>query len=108
MLDLFEFKKLISGEFGANLEHATPSNVREFLDRVQSDLFGAQLRGRIVLEEHASTYEEVLKDFFANVLDLPKDEAIMMLWLLAFDFAFSAIELHQAEKFKTLFGEFED
>lgn len=107
-MDLIEFKKLISKEFGPNLEHATPGNVREFLDRIHSNLFGPQLKGRIVLEENVCTFEEVLKDFFINVLDLPKDEAIMMLWLLAFDFAFSAIELHQAEKFRTLFGDYEE
>ena len=106
-MDLHEFKKLIFEEFGESLEHATPENVRSFLDRVQNDVLGARLKDRIVLEEHASTYEEVLKDFFANVLELPKDDAVMMLWLLAFDLAFSAIELQQADKFKSLFPEYE-
>ncbi|HUV03661.1 MAG TPA: hypothetical protein VMX94_00980 [Armatimonadota bacterium] len=106
-MDLYEFKKLVFGEFGESLEHATAENVRGFLDRVQNDVLGARLKDRIVLEEHASTYEEVLKDFFANVLELPKDDAIMMLWLLAFDLAFSAIELQQADKFKSLFREYE-
>ncbi len=104
-MDLHEFKKLISNEFGDSLEHATPGNVRDFLDHVQLDTLGPHLKGRIVLEERASSFEEVLKDFFVRVLDLPKDEAIMLLWLLAFDFAFSAIELQQTEKFKSLFGE---
>jgi len=106
-MDLYEFKKLVFEEFGDGLEHATPENVRSFLDRVQGDILSARLKGRIVLEERASTYEEVLKDFFVNVLELPKDDAIMMLWLLAFDFAFSAIELQQADKFKSLFHEYE-
>jgi len=106
-MDLYEFKKLVFEEFGEGLEHATPENVRSFLDRVQGGVLSAHLKERIVLEERASTYEEVLKDFFANVLELPKDDAIMMLWLLAFDLAFSGIELQQADKFKSLFREYE-
>jgi len=106
-VDLREFKKLISDEFGEGLEHATPGNVRDFLDHMQLDVLGPHLKGRIVLEERASTYEEVLKDFFTRVLELPKDEAVMLLWLLAFDFAFSAIELQQADRFKSLFGDYE-
>lgn len=107
-MDLREFKKLVTKEFGDELEHATPGNVREFLDHMELGVLGPHLKGPIVLEEHASSYEEVLKDFFARVLTLPKDEALMLLWLLAFDLAFSAIELQQAEKFKSLFGEFDD
>ncbi len=106
-MDLGDFKKLVNQEFGKGLDHATPENVREFLDRVQVDALGPGLKGRIVLEEKASSYEEVVKDFFAKVLDLPKDEALVMLWILSFDLIFSAIELQQADKFKYLFGDFE-
>ena len=105
-MNLQEFKKTISDEFGKNLEHATPGNVREFLDHRIGTL-GPQLKGRIVLEERAASFEEVLKDFFVRVLELPREDAIVMLWLLAFDFAFSAIELQQADKFKSLFGDYE-
>lgn len=107
-MDMNQFKKLVSKEFGDSLEHATPGNVRDFLDQMQLDVLGPHMKGRIVLEEHASSYEEVLKDFFTRVLELPKDEALIMLWLLAFDFAFSAIELQQADKFKSLFGDLEE
>jgi hypothetical protein len=106
-MDLGEFKTIVSREFGTSLEHATPGNVRDFLDRMQMNVLGPELKGRIVLEERASSYEEVVKDFFAKVLEFPKEEALMLLWLLSFDLVFSAIELHQADKFKTLFGELE-
>jgi len=96
---------MVLKEFGKNLRHATPGNVREFLDRMQVDALGPNLKGRIVLEERASTYEEIIKDFFAKTLELPKDEAIILLWMLAFDFAFAAIEIQQAERFEPLFGE---
>lgn len=107
MLDLNEFKKAISRQFGENLENATPENVRHFLDQVPDNAFSTKTKGRILLDEPSNSFEEVLKDFFTRVLDLPRDEALIMLWLLAFDLAFSAIELQQAEKFKSLFGEFE-
>lgn len=105
-VDIQDFKKLVVKEFGSNLEHATPANVRDFLDHMQFDMIGSGVKGRIVLEESATTFEEVLRDFFAKVLDLPRDDAIIMLWLLAFDFAFSAIEIQQSDAFNALFGEY--
>jgi hypothetical protein len=107
-MDLEEFKGLVDKEFGDHLEHATPGNVREFLDHFQMNVLGPQLKGRIVLEEQASSYEEVVKDFFVKVLEFPKEEALMLLWLLSFDLIFSAIELQQADKFRTLFRELDD
>jgi hypothetical protein len=107
-MDLTEFKGMVDKEFGNHLEHATPGNVRDFLDRMQLNVLGPQLKGRLVLEEHASSYEEVVKDFFAKVLEYPKDEALMQLWVLAFDLVFAAIELQHTDKFRTLFRELED
>lgn len=107
-MDLNEFKGLVDREFGDHLEHATPGNVRDFLDRMQMNVLGPQLNGRIVLEENASSYEEVVKDFFAKVLECPRDDALMQLWLLAFDLVFAAIELQHTDRFRTLFRELED
>jgi hypothetical protein len=67
-----------------------------------------ELKGRIILEERASSYEEIIKDFFVRVLELPEDEAVMLLWLLAFDLTFSAIELQHEEKLRALFKELEE
>jgi len=104
-LRIEEFREAIKREFGSNLEHATPANVREFLDRMHEDVFQGQLRAPIELNEPKTTYEEILKDFFARVLDFPKDEALIMLWTMAFDLSFSAIEHHLADRFETLFRE---
>jgi len=98
-----EFRKAIKQEFGANLEHATPANVRDFMDRLQEDVFQGSLRGRIELNEPKTTYEEILKDFFSRVLDFPKDEALIMLWTMAFDLSFSAIEHHLSERLNAMF-----
>ncbi len=100
-----EFRRAIKREFGNNLENATPANVRDFLDRMHQDVFHGTLRAPIVINEPKTTYEEILKDFFARVLDFPKDEALVMLWTMAFDLSFSALEHHLADRFESLFGE---
>lgn len=100
-----EFKKAIRREFGENLEHATPANVREFLDRHHDDVFQDRLRTPIVINEPKTTYEEILRDFFARVLDFPKDDALIMLWTMAFDLSFSSLEIHLADRFGALFGD---
>ena len=47
--------------------------------------------------------EEILKDFFTRVLEFPRDEALIMLWTLAFDLSFSAIEHHLSDRLNLLF-----
>ncbi|HSV74090.1 MAG TPA: hypothetical protein VLH79_10060 [Chthonomonadales bacterium] len=102
-----EFRAAIRREFGANLEHATPANVRDFLDRMAEDVFQGQLRKPIELREPKDTYEDILKDFFSRVLDLPRDDAVILLWTMAFDLSFSAIEHHLSPRFQALFGDTE-
>lgn len=107
-MKLEEFRSLVRSEFGNGLQNATPANVREFLDRLQQDVFQNRMAERIVLDETATTYEEIIKDFFNRILDAPKDEAIMSLWSLALDLSFAAIEFQYAERFATLFQDLED
>jgi hypothetical protein len=104
-LRIEEFRTAIRKEFGANLENATPANVREFLDRLHDDVFRDKIRAPIVINEPKTTYEEILRDFFARVLDFPKDEALIMLWTMAFDLSFSSLEIHLADRFGALFGD---
>ncbi|MEN3000273.1 MAG: hypothetical protein ABDI19_00330 [Armatimonadota bacterium] len=106
---LSEFKRLIEAEFGPGLQNATPANVREFLDRLQQDAYAACKSPRYVLvKEHAQSFEEVVKDFFARVLDLPESEAAILLWTVAFELAFAAIEHQYAEQLDPLFRAFEE
>jgi hypothetical protein len=93
----------VFSEFGPNLEHATPANVREFLDRMQLEVFSANATTPLVLDETAKTYEEIIKDFFARVLDLPRDEALLTLWSLALELSFAAIESQFSDRFTGLF-----
>ncbi len=107
-MKLDEFRSLIRSEFGLGLENATPANVREFLDRMQQEVFQTRLVERIIINETATTYEEVIKDFFTKIMEAPKDEAIIALWSLALDLSFAAIEYQYSERFATLFRELDD
>ena len=100
---LEEFRKLVKAEFGEDLKHATPANVREFLDRIEGEVLPDRVTNRIVIDEPCSSYEEVIKDFFAQILELPPEEAVIALWTLALDLAFGAIESQYADKFASLF-----
>ncbi len=102
---LSQFREEIRKEFGDRLEHATPANVREFLDTFQQKLNQSSMHQRMVLNEPKTTYEEIIKDFFSRVLDYPTEEALMLMWTMAFDLSFSALEMQLAERFNTLFGE---
>jgi len=103
-MDLEEFRQALRREFGPNLEHATPANVRGFLDELSSKQFRSRLRKRIVLDEPKTTYEEILRDFFSRVLDFPPDEALILLWTMAFELSFVMLEHHLADRFDILFG----
>ena len=98
-----EFRKLVKAEFGERLKNATPANVREFLDRIEGEVLPEKVSNRIVMNEPCNSYEEVIKDFFAQILELPADEAVVALWTLALDLAFGAIESQYADKFASLF-----
>lgn len=104
-MKLDEFRKLVHDEFGDDLKHATPANVREFLDRIEGEVLSQKVFHRIIMDEPCTSYEEVIKDFFAQMLELPPEEAMLGLWTLALDLAFASIESQYAERFATLFKE---
>jgi hypothetical protein len=105
---LSDFKNLVRSEFGQGLQNATPANVREFLDKMQEEVFQGKKIERIEINETATTYEEVIKDFFNRILDAPQDEAIVALWALALDLSFAAIEYQYAERFASLFHDLDE
>lgn len=102
-MKLEEFRKLVKAEFGENLKHATPANVREFVDRFEEEILQRVPSHRIVLTEPCTSYEEVIKDFFAKTLELPPEEAMAALWTLALDLAFATIESQYSDRFASLF-----
>ncbi len=100
-----EFRAAIKHEFGTNLQYATPANVREFLDEMSMRGLQDRLFQRFELRESKTTYEEILRDFFVRVLDRPKDDALILLWTMAFELSFSMIEVDVAERLGGLFGD---
>jgi hypothetical protein len=104
---LDEFRKLVKSEFGDRLTHATPANVREFVDDLGSRDLVEQVPHRIVLDEPCRSYEEVIKDFFAQVLELPPEEAVVALWTLALDLSFATIESQYSDRLAPMFKDTE-
>ena len=100
---LEEFRQKVAAEFGSSLQHVTPANVSEFVQKMEQELGGKKPGSRIVIDEPCNTYEEVIKDFFARILAMPPEDAVIRLWLLAFDLTFAGIESHYAEQLSTLF-----
>jgi hypothetical protein len=97
--------------FGPPRQTATPANVREFLDKLQQEAWENQRRHSERYEmpvENARTYEEVMKEFFMDVLDLPPERAVMLLWTLALDLTFAAIEHQYSEVLDPLFRGVDD
>lgn len=90
------------------MEHATPANVREFLDRAHAELSPVERNRRIVIDEPSTSYEEILRDFFARVLEMPRDAAIIALWMLALELSFADVREQWAERFDRLFQPSED
>lgn len=114
---LTEFKERVQEVFGRQMEHATPANVREFLDTIQQEMWleekaeQAALTGNpnppldLAHSDKALTYETVIRQFFVRALHASDEHALMLLWMLALDLAYSGIEEMQAESLNRLFRE---
>lgn len=100
---LDDFRNLVRVEFGDGLKHATPANVREFLDRLDASVLPEKVNHRIVIDEPSTSYEEVIKDFFSKILEMPPEQAMVALWLVSLDLAFASIEFQYSERFSSLF-----
>ena len=104
-MTLQEFRKLVRGEFGSDLRHMTPANVRDFLDRVQGQVEGAASPpGIYYLNEPEHTYEGIVRDFLRQSLELPPDEAVIRLWLYCLELATANLSEVEAERFQSLFA----
>ncbi len=91
-------KGIVKREFGQRLEYATPANVQEFLVNFYAGLTRKR-EGRFdIIEERASSYEEIVKEFLAEVLEHPSENNIVLLWLLALELLFAVIEPMERER----------
>lgn len=108
---LAEFRERVRNHFGENLRNATLANVREFLDQLQKEAYdnARDETGCYEMpEEPARSYEEVMQDFFARVLELPAEQAVILLWTTAIELAYAAIEHQYAESLDPLFRALEE
>ena len=109
-----EFRDKVRRTFGTDLHRASPATVRDFLDHLQVEIPDAAPTTmedgshRFVIDESARSYEEVMRTFFNRVLDLPEDEAVIMLWTVAFDLAYAVIESHDSDRIGQLFRGLEE
>ncbi|HEY3331448.1 MAG TPA: hypothetical protein VGK19_15565 [Capsulimonadaceae bacterium] len=114
-MEISEFKRRVRQAFGPNMEHATPANVREFIDGVQREMWRDE---RSRLSEKTGiprppydlsgphdpvTYEGALRSFFAAAIDEPDDQAFIALWMFTLDLAYNGIEEMQSDSLSRLF-----
>ena len=92
-MNLQEFQEAVFRELGPCLERATPANIREFTARMQARLFDRREAGRIVLgtTNEPESCEQILQEFFAQVLRDPPERAAMILWLTAMELWFAVL-----------------
>lgn len=108
-MDLKEFKVLVKEEFGEDLRHATPSNVRDFVTRIDTELSDFKPGEPIdITQPEFKSYEEVIKDFFARVLEMPCDQAIMKLYTISLQMAFAGFETEYEDKLSALFKDIDE
>ncbi len=116
-MTLAEFKQRARDTFGPGMEHATPANVREFLDVIARDRWreeqaqrrSGQPSGEVPPLELSSdaplSYEDILRRFFADALAAPNEQALMQLWLLALDLAYAGLEEQAESEIGPLFAD---
>lgn len=110
-MEVERFREQVRRAFGKDLHRASPATVREFLDRLQSEaplLMTSEEERRFPIDESARSYEEVMRTFFAQALDLPPEKAVPLLWAVAFDLSYAMIESHETDRIGHLFRGMED
>jgi hypothetical protein len=99
-----QLRERVRTEFGANLERLTPAGAREFLEDLYRELHReSDPGGRVELNETAGSYEQVMGEFFAGTLDMPVEQAMVLLWLWAFEHHYLHLQEEYAERFLSLF-----
>jgi len=114
-MTLREFRDRVWQAFGPDMRHATPANVREFLDQIAREewvedthrVSGSQDAAMLRLELPADTglsYEQVLRRFFVDTLEHPGDQSLVALWMFALELGYAGLHDQNAEQLDRLFG----
>jgi hypothetical protein len=80
---LKELHAVATERLGARLERATPKTLAEFLTEVQTLLPGTQRGGTINVDGATGSYEEIMREYFADMLSAPAEAAAASLWITA-------------------------
>jgi hypothetical protein len=105
---LEEFQQRVRQQFGAGMERATPENVREFLDQMQQELDPQSPGSPLELDETETSYEAILRAFFSEILETPRDQAVIQLWLLSLELAFADLRDTIEQEISPLFSPWEE
>ncbi|HEY3376650.1 MAG TPA: hypothetical protein VGL77_04065 [Armatimonadota bacterium] len=103
-MDITQFRDDIYAEFGSKLEHATPANVRRFLNRMHLELGDYASDGQpfVIPREDATNYEQVVAEFLSRVLKTPPEQGIMLLWIFASELFYARLGEQYEEKLSDL------
>jgi hypothetical protein len=107
-MEIGEFRARVRQTFGEDLHRASPASVRDFLDTLTEESAAPIAGRRFVIDETAKTYEEVMRTFFCRVLELPQDQAVLQLWVVALELSYALIESQDAERLGSLFRGLEE
>ena len=107
-MTLEAFRRRVREQFGPDMERATPQNVREFLDQMQQELDTVPPSGPYELSETETSYEAILRTFFCEILDAPRDQALIQLWMLGLELAFTDLHDTIEEEISPLFRPWEE
>jgi hypothetical protein len=80
---LNELRAVATARLGERLERATPQALAELLAELQVLLPGTQRGGVIDVEGATGTYEEIMREYFADMLAAPAEVAAASLWITA-------------------------
>ena len=103
-MNLREFREMVRQELGANLENATPENIRSFLDGMQALVYPPKRVGEYIVldEEGPLDYERLVLDFFSGSLEGDPEKAAIALWLFAMEIWTYCMEQDTAQQFASL------
>lgn len=82
-MTLNQLRAVATERLGKRLERATPEALAEFLAEVQVLLPGTQRGGVINVDGAAGSYEEIMRSYFADMLNAPAEAAAASLWITA-------------------------
>ena len=107
-MTLEAFQQRVREQFGAGMGRATPQNIREFLDEMQQELDTIPPGSSYELNETAVSYEAILRSFFSEILEAPRDQALIQLWMLGLELAFADLRDTIEEEISPLFSPWEE